>query len=51
MAENQNHHPDIEPLDDEALADVAGGSSGGGCSCSACSWVPEPDVVTPSSTA
>ena len=34
MAENQT---DIVPLDDAALEEVAGGSSGSCCSCSGCS--------------
>lgn len=31
---------DIEPLSDEALEEVAGGSSGSCCSCSGCSNSP-----------
>jgi hypothetical protein len=31
---------EIEPLSDEALEDVAGGSSGNCCSCSGCSSPP-----------
>ena len=34
MAHDQT---DIEPLDDAALEEVAGGSSGSCCSCSGCS--------------
>ncbi len=42
MAEIQNDQTDIEPLDDEALDAVAGGSSGNCCSCHLCSTNPEP---------
>ena len=43
MAHDQT---DIEPLDDEALEEVAGGSSGGCCSCDNCSIRPaEPTPV------
>ena len=38
MAENaKDQGTEIEPLDDEALEDVAGGSTGTCCSCSGCS--------------
>jgi hypothetical protein len=37
MARNQNDHTDIEPLGDEALEKVAGGSSACCCSRSNCS--------------
>ena len=37
MAENQNDATDIEPLDDAALEEVAGGSTGSCCSCANCS--------------
>ncbi|HEU4558184.1 MAG TPA: hypothetical protein VFS20_10055 [Longimicrobium sp.] len=40
MAEIQNDQTDIQPLDDEALEEVAGGSSGSCCSCSSCSIKP-----------
>jgi hypothetical protein len=36
---------DIEPLDDDALEDVSGGSSGGCCSCSGCSSPPSDPPV------
>ena len=46
MAEIQNDQTDIEPLDDDTLEEVAGGSSGGCCSCSSCSIKPaEPTPV------
>ena len=50
MAENQNDQTDIQPLDDEALEEVAGGSSGSCCSCANCSNstdepAPQPDVI------
>ena len=44
MAENQNDQTDIQPLDDEALEEVAGGSSGGCCSCSSCSIQPADQI-------
>ncbi len=37
IAESQNDQTELEPLDDEALEEVAGGSSGQCCSCSYCS--------------
>lgn len=37
----------IEPLDDETLEEVAGGSSGGCCSCSSCSIRPPVDQPAP----
>ncbi len=43
MAENQYDQADIEPLDDETLEEVAGGSSGSCCSCSNCSVQPPSD--------
>ena len=46
MAEIRSDQTDIEPLGDEALEEVAGGSSGGCCSCSSCSIRPsEPTPV------
>jgi len=51
MAENQNDGTDIEPLDDAALEEVAGGSTGGCCSCANCSNIkpssPEPTIDQP----
>ncbi len=41
MAQSQNDQTEIEPLDDEALEEVAGGSSAHCCSCSYCSRLPD----------
>jgi hypothetical protein len=40
MADTPRNDADIEPLSDEALEEVAGGSSGGCCSCDSCSNPP-----------
>lgn len=37
MASDPNNQTEIEPLSDETLEEVAGGSSGSCCSCSGCS--------------
>lgn len=42
-----NDQTDIQPLDDEALEEVAGGSSGNCCSCSSCSIKPAELEPTP----
>ena len=47
MAENpKDQSAEIEPLSDEALEDVAGGSSGTCCSCTGCSNPPAEEVPT-----
>jgi hypothetical protein len=43
MSDPRYDPAEIEPLDDDALEDVAGGSTGQCCSCSGCS---NPPVLT-----